>query len=119
MKMLSRVVVPIVTVEDIDGMGIDPSFGCSTYKGVMIYWDENYDHRILDVLDSMEQNHRYHLIACAHYEEALYFMWNYNYTPPDYLQGSKIPVRGGAWEVIVSRAINRSKVSDVQLVANN
>jgi predicted LPLAT superfamily acyltransferase len=66
----------------------------SVYKGVRVLWDEDYDHRVLSVVDSISPEIRKSLVA-IHERKALIQLWWKDTIPEKYAAMSGIDVFDG------------------------
>lgn len=66
---------PVFTIPFMEKKGAY-SLKLSVYRGVIIHWDEDYDTRILDFIDDMDEQDRIYLVATHEHEGGIWFIWN-------------------------------------------
>lgn len=77
----------------------------SLYRGVIVCWDEDYDTRILDFIDDLDEFNSRGLIAVQEHEGSIAFRWN-GRIPSRLRQGNCITVRDGdVWSIYESISI--------------
>lgn len=70
---------------------LDYGHGATVYEGVLVCWDEDYDKRILDFVDSLDTAVRQNLYACYEHEGCLELYWNIYYAG-EYTKGCDIEI---------------------------
>lgn len=76
---------------------------CSLYNGVLVIWDEDFDDRIFDLIDSMQELDREMLLACSERKGMLELIWKRNtLIPSELAEGLSIDVAGDTWVVLSS-----------------
>lgn len=76
--------------------------GFSLYRGIIVRWDEDYDTRILDFIDDLEECDARALLAVQEHEGSIAFRWKHS-VPPEFAEGQVVVVRDGdGWSVFES-----------------
>lgn len=76
---------------------------CSLYNGVLIIWDNDYDDRIFDFVDSLVEPVREMLLACNERKGMLELIWKQNKFIPDHLaEGESVDIAGDTWHILSS-----------------
>lgn len=78
--------------------------GSSLYKGILIQWDEDWDTRVLQLVDSLSAPVREQLLIVQEHEGGIAFVWDY-IIPDGYEEGGGVDVAGDSWEILSSRAL--------------
>ena len=76
-------------------------YGFSIYRGVLIVWDEDYDPRILGMIDDMPDQARKEVLAAYEHEGGLSLLWtDDDIAPSEYDPGELLDVRGSdVWAI--------------------
>lgn len=87
--MLNRVhkfkVFTVKDIAELAAMCREGDYGFVIYKNVVVFWDEDYDSRIFDFVDSLSPSHRNRLSAACESEACLMLVWDGN-VPDDRLK---------------------------------
>lgn len=79
--------------------------GFSIYRGIIVRWDEDYDTRILDFIDDMDDDDARGLMAVQEHEGSIAFRWKES-VPPQFAEGQSVESRDGdCWSVYESVVI--------------
>ena len=93
--------VHLVPIENIKPF-MDPSTeGFCSYKGVLVFFDEDLDTRILDFLDSLSDNRRDKLYAVGEHEGSLSMVWKCK-PPKGMCEDDDVEVCGDVWNIFQS-----------------
>ncbi len=79
-------------------------YGFSLYRGVLVQWDEDYDTRLLIVIDEMPPKVRKALQVAQESQANLRLLWHHR-VPKGYEEGTEIALKGDYWGVVVSRPL--------------
>ena len=76
---------------------------CSLYNGVLVIWDDDFDDRIFDFIDSMQELDREMLLACSERKGMLELIWKRDtFIPTFYNQGNYYDVATDTWYIQAS-----------------
>ena len=84
------------------------SFGFSLYQGVLVIWDDDYDQRVLQWIDSLNPYIRAALYCVAERKGELYLRWRGSVVPEAFAEsyeGTHIDAPDDVWVIIESTAI--------------
>jgi len=83
--------------------------GVSVYRGVIVNWDSDYDHRVLQVLDDMPAKLLGSLLVIHEHEGSVHFIWDGD-VPQAYQEGEGVEVGDyDYWRIDCSYNINQAK----------
>jgi len=76
---------------------------CSLYNGVLVIWDDDFDDRIFDFIDSLSEPVRKMLLACSERKGMLELIWKRNtLIPSELAEGQCIDVATDVWYIEAS-----------------
>lgn len=79
--------------------------GFSIYRGVVVRWDEDYDDRILNFIDTLDDSIVCDLVAVQEHEGTISFRWRTS-VPIEFSESQSVAVPDGdCWLVCESRVI--------------
>jgi hypothetical protein len=76
----------------------------SVYRGVLVFWDEDYDHRVLKVIDHLDPDVRSQLFSISESEGCTILRWRHS-IPLGFEEGSEITMYGDVWTIQSSKTI--------------
>lgn len=71
-------------------------FGISTYKNIIIVWDEDYDKRVLKFIDKMIPELRKELLLAEEHKGCLFLLWK-DIIPKVYKTGTSTDIEDLTW----------------------
>lgn len=72
----------------------------SSYRDIVVEWDEDTDPRVLDLLDEMPRHFRRRLLSAAEHEGTVHFNWDGD-APAEYVEGTSIDAPDGdVWSIV-------------------
>lgn len=83
MKTIEIKSKPVLNFKDIPLP--DFGHGFSVYRDVLIFWDEDYDNRIITLIDSLPEAVRNILVAIREHEGSLQVVWSTKCDDAEYL----------------------------------
>ena len=89
MRQISRGTITALGPDDVKRIG--RFTGITTYRDVLVFWDEDDDTRVLDMIDIMEPWDRCHLIAVHEHEGTVDLFWNAPTVPQQFKNGFDTP----------------------------
>ena len=103
-KYISHGALPILHNHDF--AEVSNHYGFSNYRGVLIWWDEDYDPRILRFVDQMADADRQSLLGAMETEGNVYLLWD-RLIPHRYGEGQEIEVLRDVWTIHFSENLNQ------------
>lgn len=76
----------------------------STYNGVIVIWDEDYDTRVLGFIDTLSPAVRSNLLTVHEHEGTIELLWAGS-VPPNFVRGGMIEIADGDWWSIIESKV--------------
>ncbi len=97
---------PLRVLQFHDFAEVESGYGFSLYRGVFIGWDEDYDPRILRLVDEMLEVDRHGLIGVMETKGNLFLLWK-NLIPHCYGEGKQIELLRDVWSIQFSENLDQ------------
>lgn len=75
--------------------------GFSIHRGVLVQWDEDCDHRILEFIDGLPDDVCSELLVAQEHEASLALLWR-GFIPERYAAGNTVDVHDDTWDIVAS-----------------
>ena len=101
---MKRVPIRPITVfynSDLTNMATSCSqvnYGFSLYRGLLVQWDEDEDHRVLTFIDNLPDSTRNELLVVQEHEAGLGLLWD-THVPSGYENDRNIEIEGDTWVI--------------------